>query len=295
MGLRPLAVHYDNTWNSAIASQNMSKVLHALNIDLYTYVIDNKEADDIFKSFFLAGVSEIDASTDLAIAEVMYRVASKYRVKYIIEGHSFVTEGVTPLRRNYFDGKYISAIHNLYGTRPMKSYPLMTFLRFLWWTCILRIKKIRPFWYLDYDKEEARKILEEKFNWKDYGGHHLENRMTAFFHSIYAPEKFDLDFRNNSLSARVRKGSISRSEALNIYNSPPYIELDLLEYFKKRLKISNQEYERIMKSSPKAWDEFPNYKKYFEMFRPLFFVLYKLNLVPKSFYLKYCFPMRTKE
>ena len=105
MGLRPLAVHYDNTWNSAIASQNMRKVLHALNIDLYTYVINNKEADDIFKSFFLAGVAEIDASTDLAIAEVMYRVASKYGVKYIIEGHSFVTEGVTPLRRNYFDGK----------------------------------------------------------------------------------------------------------------------------------------------------------------------------------------------
>ena len=70
-GLRPLAVHYDNTWNSAIATQNIRKVLEALDVDLYTHVIDNSESDDIFKSFFKAGVAEIEASTDLALAEVM--------------------------------------------------------------------------------------------------------------------------------------------------------------------------------------------------------------------------------
>ena len=57
MGLRPLAVHYDNTWNSAIATQNIRKVLTGLDIDLYTYVVDNKEVDDIFRSFFLADVA----------------------------------------------------------------------------------------------------------------------------------------------------------------------------------------------------------------------------------------------
>ena len=57
-GLRPLAVHYDNTWNSAISTQNIRKVLSALDVDLYTHVVDNKEVDDIFRSFFLAGVAE---------------------------------------------------------------------------------------------------------------------------------------------------------------------------------------------------------------------------------------------
>ena len=70
--LRVLAVHYDNTWNSSIASENMRKVLQSLDIDLYTLVIDNKEADDIFKSFFLSGVPEIDASTDLGFTETLY-------------------------------------------------------------------------------------------------------------------------------------------------------------------------------------------------------------------------------
>jgi len=159
-GLRPLAVHYDNTWNSAIATQNIRKVLNALNIDLYTHVIQNEESDDIFRSFFYAGVAEIEAATDLALAETLYRAAWKYGVKYILEGHSFVAEGITPLGRNYFDGKYISSIHGKYGKKPLKTYPLMTFSRFIWWSTVARIRKVRPYWYLNYTKEAARELLE---------------------------------------------------------------------------------------------------------------------------------------
>lgn len=288
-GLRPLAVHYDNTWNSAIATENIQKILTALDIDLYTHVIDNKEADDIFRSFFLADVAEIEASTDLAIAEVMYRVAWKYNVKYVLEGHSFITEGITPVGRNYFDGKYIESIHKMFGKLPMKTYPLMTLSRFLFWTLFAKIKKIRPFWYIDYNKEDAKAFLEKEYDWHYYGGHHLENRMTAFFHSVYLPQKFNTDMRNNTLSALVRNGKMSRVDAWNEYSKLPYIEDDLVEYFKKRLELRDEEYNEIMAKKPKSWYEYPTYKKKFELLRPLFKILANANLVPMSFYLKYCF------
>lgn len=293
-GLRPLAVHYDNTWNTAIATQNIRKVLLALNVDLYTHVVDNKESDDLFRSFFRAGVAEIEAPTDLALAETMYRAASRYGVKYVLEGHSFVTEGITPVGRNYFDGQYIRTIHRRFGKVPMKTYPLMTFSRFLWWSCAAQIKKIRPFWYIDYNKEEARAFLEKEYGWQYYGGHHLENRMTAFFHGIYAPQKFHSDFRNNTLSALVRTHKMSREVAWEEYNTPPVVEDELLAYFKKRLKLSDEEYERIMQEPPKSWHDYPTYKKRFERLRPLFYILAKQNLVPMSFYLKYCFPAKVK-
>lgn len=291
-GLRPLAVHYDNTWNSAIATENIRKMLTALDIDLYTHVTDNKEADDIFKSFFLAGVAEIEASTDLALAETMYRAAAKYGVKYVFEGHSFVTEGITPVGRNYFDGKYIKTIHGMFGKKKMISYPLMSFSRFLYWTTVRKIKKIRPFWYIDYTKEEAKIFLQKKYDWQYYGGHHLENRMTAFFHGIYAPQKFDTDYRNNTLSALARQGIITREEAWKEYNTTPKIEPDLLVYFLKRMNMTEQEYRLKMAQPPKFWHEFKTYKKRFELLRPIFRVLAKANLVPMSFYLKYCFPAK---
>lgn len=294
-GLRPLAVHYDNTWNTAIATQNIGKILRALDVDLYTHVVDNKESDDIFRAFFYSGVAEIEAATDLALAETMYRAAAKYGVKYVLEGHSFITEGITPVGRNYFDGQYIRSIHRMFGKRTMKSYPLMTFWRFIWWSCFVRIQKIRPFWYIAYSKEDARDFLEREYGWKYYGGHHLENRMTAFFHGIYAPQKFNSDFRNNTLSALVRMGKKSREAAWAEYNTPPLIEDDLISYFKKRLELSDEQYQQVMAAPPKRWTDYPTYKKRFERLRPLFRILAKSNLVPMSFYLKYCFPEKAPQ
>ena len=288
--LRPLAVHYDNTWNTSIATENIRKVLGKLKVDLYTHVCDNKEADDIFKAFFMAGVPEIEASTDLALAETMYRAAAKYKVKYVLEGHSFIAEGITPLGKNYFDGKYIKSIHKRFGKLPMKTYPLMTFSKFIRWTTLYRIQKIRPLWYIKYSKEEAKAFLQNEFGWQYYGGHHLENRMTAFFHGIYCPQKFNIDYRNNSLSASVRAGNMKREDAIHeYYETPPHIESELLEYFKKRLNLSNAEYETKIKEAPRYWGEFPTYKKRFERLRPFFYMLMKANLVPHSFYMKYCF------
>jgi N-acetyl sugar amidotransferase len=294
-GLRPLAVHYDNTWNTAISTQNIRRVLSALDVDLYTHVVDNREVDDIFLSFFRAGVAEIEAATDLALAEVMNRAAFKHGIHYVLEGHSFVTEGITPVGRNYFDGQYIRSIHRMFGKRKLASYPLMTFERMLFWALAARIRKIRPFWYMSYSKEEARELLEREYGWEYYGGHHLENRMTAFFHSVYAPEKFASDFRNNTLAALARQGLITREEAWARYMEPPHVEEELVAYFRKRLGLSANEYASIMADTPRSWWEFPTYKKRFERFRPLFKLLADANFVPRSFYLKYCFPAKTEE
>ncbi len=294
-GLRPLAVHFDNTWNTLIATMNISKVLSALKIDLYTHVVGNEESDDIYRSFFLAGVPDIEAPTDLALAEVMYRAAWKYDIKYVLEGHSFITEGISPLTKSYCDGKYIESVHQLHGQLPLKTYPLMTFNRFLWWSSFARIRKIRPFWYINYSKEEARKFLEKKFGWQDYGGHHLENRMTSFYHGIYLPQKFGTDYRNNTLSALARRGKMTREDAWAKYNTPPNVEDDLLTYIKKRFKLSDAEYIKIMNEPSRFWYEFTTYKKRFEQLQPVFKILAKKNLVPMSFYLKYCFPTEEQE
>jgi len=293
-GLRPLAVHYDNTWNSAIATENIRKVTSKLKINLSTYVVDNKEADDIFRSFLLAGVPEFDASTDIGFVQVLRSTAAKYRIKYILEGHSFKAEGVSPQGNNYFDGKYIESIHKQYGKLKMRTYPNMTFFQFMKWVLVYRQKFIRPLWYIDYSKLEARKALEEMTGWTYYGGHHLENRATSFLHTIYNPIKFGIDNRNWSLSAEARSGILSRKDALNIYQTPIKEDPELVAYVKKRLNLSTSEYESIMNGPKRNFRDFKTYKKRFENLRPLFNILAKANLVPMSFYLKYCFPLPDK-
>jgi hypothetical protein len=288
--LRPLAVHYDNTWNSALSTMNIKKVTSALDIDLFTYVVDNKEVDDIKKSFLLAGVAEFDADTDIAFVQVLRSTAAKCGIRYILEGHSFLTEGITPVGSNYLDGAYVADIHDRFGSKKRKTFPNMTFYQFMKWVLVYRQKFIRPLWYIDYSKESARQELITKTGWRYYGGHHLENRASEFAHTVWLPKKFKIDLRNLTLAANVRRGVMDKKTALSLYNQTIVPQVGLIDYVKKRIDISDTQYQQIMTGPIRTWRNFNTYKKRFERLRPLFYLLAKANLVPTSFYLKYCFP-----
>lgn len=120
LGLRPLAVHFDNTWNSKIAVENLRRMLKTLNVDLYTHVVDNEEYDDLCKSFLKAGVPDLDIPNDIGLATTLYQAAKKYDVKYIFDGHSFRTEGISPLGWTYMDGKYIDSVQKNLGFALLK-------------------------------------------------------------------------------------------------------------------------------------------------------------------------------
>jgi len=290
LGLRPLAVHFDNTWDSAVAVENIHNVLKKLDVDLYTYVVDNKEYDDMYKSFLKAGVIEIDAQTDIALAATLNMAAEKYGIQYIFEGHSFRTEGVAPLGWTYMDGKYIESVQKRYGTYPLKTYPNMLMPDFIKWTALLRIKKIRPLYYMNYIKAEAMELLTRELGWKWYGGHHLENRWAAFVHTYFFPKRYGTDTRVLGYSALVRSGQMTREQGLELLQQPQPFDPELVEMVKKRLELSDEEFERLMNLPKRTYHDFKTYKQTFERMRPFWWLMYKLNRVPKSFYIKYCFP-----
>lgn len=297
-GLRPLAVHYDNTWNTATATQNIAEVLSTYDVPLHTHVVSHEVADRIFRAFFLVGVPELEASTDLGYAYLLRKMALKYNVNFILEGHSFTSEGVSPLSSNYFDGKYIQSVVQearrlgLIGPAPRvpkdNRYPLMTLTKFLAHSALREVSFFRPLWYLDYDKESAKRLLSCETGWTDYGGHHLENRMTSFFHSVYLPKKFNVDYRNNALSAAARQGNLDRGEAWKRYCEPPVVEEGLETYFRTRLDLSQPTYDRVMSTPGRTWREFDTYKPQFERLAPVFRYLAERDRVTMSFYLKYC-------
>ena len=78
LGLRPLAVHLDNGWNSEIAVSNIANALQKLDIELYTHVIDWEEYKDIQRSFLLASVPDVEVPTDHAITACLQNVAEKF-------------------------------------------------------------------------------------------------------------------------------------------------------------------------------------------------------------------------
>lgn len=286
-GLKPLASHFDNTWNSTIAVQNIQKLLEPLNIPLETYVVDNVEYDDIYRSFLRAGVIDLESPTDIGLATVLNQSAAHNGVQYVFEGHCYKTEGIFPLGWLYMDARYIASIHRKYGTQPMKTFPNFWLSRQLYWMLAKRIRKIRPLWYLDYQKDEAKELLSKTYGWEWYGGHHLENRMTNFYHSYFLPRRFGIDTRIVGHAALVRSGQLTYAEGLKLLVDPPAMDSNLLDMILKRLQLSKGSFLELMHAPKRSYSDFPTYKPLFKQFRPFFYLMAKLELIPMSFYVKY--------
>jgi N-acetyl sugar amidotransferase len=287
LGLRPLAAHFDNTWNSKIAVENIQNVLGKLNVDLFTHVVDNNEFCDIMRSFMLASVPDIDSASDIGLATTHYLAARKYNVQYIFEGHSFRTEGISPHGWFYMDAQYIRSVHKQFGRVKMKTFPNLDLLRWLKWSGVNKIRKVRPLYYVDYRKEETKKFLADNFGWKWYGGHHMENRTAYFTNNYYLPKKFEIDLRFSELSALVRNGQITRDEAMKRICEPKPFDVGILEEVKKRLDFTDAQFEEVMARPTKSYRDYKTFKQTFERMRWLFWLMYKCDMVPKSFYLKY--------
>jgi N-acetyl sugar amidotransferase len=268
-GLRPLAVNLDNGWNSDISVKNIKKMTSALAIDLETYVINYEEIKDLLRAYMRASLPWVDMPTDMAIKAVLYRVARREKIKYILRGNDFRSEGFQPREWTYGDGRQLRFIHKKFGSVKLKTFPNYTLLKLIYNGFILGIKSIYPFYFIDYQKQNAQKFLQENFNWQYYGGHHHENIFTKFSLSYWLPKKFAIDKRKITLSAQVLSGELSRQEALAILQTPPCdpeeMERDK-DYVLKKLSISENEFREMLRSENKFFTDYPSYYPFMERF-----------------------------
>lgn len=288
-GLRPLAVNLDNGWNSDIAVQNIKKMTSALDIDLETYVIEYEEMKDILRTYMRASLPWVDGPTDQAIGATLYRTANREGIKYILTGTDFRSEGKQPSEWTHTDSKQLRYLHKKYGEGKLKSYPVDTFYRTLYYRFVNKINKAFPFNYISYNKKEAQKFLIDNYEWEYYGGHHYENIFTKWVMGYWLPQKFNIDKRIITLSAQILSGEITRENAIEQMKQPPY-PVDRIEddtnYILKKLDLSDEEFERIWKSKNKYFMDYPSYFPLFEKYSKLLVpIASKLTSTkPKTFY-----------
>lgn len=256
LGLRPLAVHFDNGWNTDQAVTNIRQITNALDVDLHTHVVNWEEFKDLQISFLKAAVPCIEAPTDVGIHGILYKTAAQEGVKTILGGQSFRTEGTVPREWSYLDGTYVSSVHKLYGSKPLKTFTNLSLNAIFYYTFIKNIRQVPFLNFFNYDKKTAKLLLKEKFGWQDYDGHHYENIYSKFAFGWYLPKKFKIDKRKVSLSGPVRSKLMSREDALETLKSPPPITPDFVEYCFQKLELNASEIKKIIESPSKTYRDY---------------------------------------
>lgn len=253
LGLRPLAVHMDNGWNSELATNNIKNLIETLQVDLYTHVIDWEEYRKLMQAFFDADVIDVELLYDNAMLAVNYALASKYGLRYILSGSNTSTEGMyVPENWNWFkyDKKNIKSIAKRNGVK-LKTFPIIGTYNYIYYEFFKKIKWLPFLDYLPvYNKYQALDILMNNFSYKPYPYKHYESIFTRFYQGFILPTKFNVDKRKLHLSSLVISGQMTREEALLQMESIPYPNEKELEedkqYFLKKMRWTSEELETYL-------------------------------------------------
>lgn len=261
LGLRPLAVHLDNGWNSELAVMNIHNIVNKLDIDLYTLVVNWEEFRDIQLAYLKASVVDIEVVSDHAIFATMYKLAKEKNIGYIISGTNTVTEHIMPPSWLYhkMDFANLKDIHHQYGQVRLKTYPTFDFRKYVYYSAFLKLTPISILNYVPYVKAEAKQLIARELEWRDYGGKHYESLFTKFYQAYILPQKFHIDKRKAHLSTLICSGQMSKAEALDELAKPLYDPKELADdkaYVIKKLGLTEGEFEEIMRLPPRRHEEF---------------------------------------
>ena len=260
-GLRPLAMHFDNGWNSELAVSNIEKLVSTFGFDLETFVMDWEEFRDLQRAYFKASVVDLEIPTDHMIFGALHKTAARHNIKYLLSGGNQATEWLLPRAWYYkkFDLVNVKGIHKAFGERPMKMLPALGVWEQAYYHFVKGIRSVYLLDLIDYNKPRAKQFLIEELGWRDYGGKHHESIFTRFYQGYILPRKFDIDKRKAHLSSMILSGQATREEALAELQQPTYderLQQQDKDYVAKKLGFTPEEFEGLLTQPNRRHEEF---------------------------------------
>ncbi len=263
LGLNPLAVHFDNGWNSELAVKNIHNCLDKLNIDLHTHVVDWPEFREVQKSLILSSIKNIEMVSDHAILSLLLKTANKHNIKFVLHGGNNATEGIMPLSwmETNHDKKLLTSIVKQFSNQKIVTLPTIGLFEFFHLLFIKKIKYIPILNYFDYDKESSIEILKKELEYRPYKFKHDESIITRFFQRYILLEKYNIDKRRPHYSNLIISGQLTRLEAINLLKEPTYDKIEFekdKEFFLKKFDFDEAAFDKILNEKPKSAKDYPS-------------------------------------
>lgn len=262
-GLRMLAIHIDDGFDTEITKRNVQRIAETFNIDLIIEKPNKALFADVTKAFLRAGVPNIAIPQDNVLFAALYKYAKLNRIRYFLSGSNFALESILQKGNTYdaSDKVHIKDIHKKYGELKLtKELPLISiFDKRVKYQYIYKIKTLKLLNYVKYEAKSAMNELNQACGFEYYGDKHCESIFTRFMQRYYLPEKFHVDKRKSHYSSMILSKQITREEALRRLEEPLYNDEDLekdISYILEQLGMTRTEFEQIMEEPPRSHDDF---------------------------------------
>ena len=276
-GLNPLLLHVDSGWNSEISVTNIKRIIAKSGYDFVSEVLPWEELREVQRSFILANVLDIDLPFDNLMTSYIYSTAQKYNIKYILNGDNMETEGIMPSHYTHYklDKSNILDIHKKWGSVKLDKLKFLGTFDYFWFDRIKKIEFLTPLNWIEYNKEKAKKIIQNEFDWKDYGGKHYENIFTRFYQGYILPRKFKIDKRVSHLSILICSRQLSKNQAHEILKNQSAYPSTQLEredqlFFLKKLNFSERDFNIYIDAAPVSHRSYKSDLDLYDFFKPFY-------------------------
>ena len=119
----------------------------------------------------------------------------------------------------------------------------------------------KPLNFLNYNKKNAVKELQDNYNWIPYSQNHFESRFTRFYEGYWLPSRYGFDMRRVEYSSLILSGQMKRNHALELIKNPP-VENNLLvkdiEYVCSKLDINKKQLDEFHEMPKKYFYDYKN-------------------------------------
>jgi N-acetyl sugar amidotransferase len=279
-GLNPLAVNYDNGFQTDLARHNIQKLTKTLGVDLKVIAPDPQMLKKLYRIFLKTG-AEPCTPCELGGTGAIYQTAAEINAPLIVFGTSVRTEGIAPKDLHYFDVRYFRDV--IKGKFPFSEVDKIFFfpglLRMFYLQIVKGIKTIQLPYYLPWKEKEIENLLKTRFGWKKGDKPHAD---CAFFpiRDYIRCKNWKFGAATQRLSAKIRDGQITREEALRIVRTTEgrMDDAELAAYL-KIMNLTPSDIESVVLKN------YRNFKTYLPLLNRVKWIIHffsKLNLLPEN-------------
>lgn len=261
-GLRILAVHVDDGFDTKISQRNIERISNFPNFDLKIIKPDPIQFNELTKAFMRAGVPNLAIPQDNVLFASIYKFLKENKLRTFLSGGNFALECILQRGNTYtaYDLRNLKYINKKFGKISIDNINLISEFENDINRYFLKIETVRPLNFINYNRDQAMRELNEYCSFEYYGGKHLENELTKFIQQYWFYKKFNVDKRASHLSSMIVSDQINREEALRQYNSPLYDENDMkktIDIILRKLDMSREEFDMIMQEDPRQHGDYP--------------------------------------
>lgn len=251
-GLRILAAHIDDGFDTQISKDNIKKLCDACEITLVRVQPHAQQFYALTKAFMRAGVPNLAIPQDNILLAELHKLARQTGIRQFLSGGNYALECVLQQGNTYTSTDVVNTrdINKKFGSEPIDKLAFISDIQIQIDRYFYKIESIRPLNYLDYNRAGALKELKDFCDFQYYGRKHLENTLTAFIQLYWFYHKFGVDKRTSHLSSMIVSGQMTREEALTEFEKPIYEKgemEDIIRMVLEKLDMTREELDKIMR------------------------------------------------